>query len=156
MFKKPLAVAAVLSILVASTASARAPEQTRDEFSFPTVNTSWCGFPILLTSTGSFTETVFFDREGNPVRYRLHSTDVTTATNPATGATLTGRQVVNVAESPESATRTGVPIHFNRPGGTTLIEAGRIFFDPNTGDVEFRGKHQVSEGDFAAFCAALQ
>ncbi|HEX6254241.1 MAG TPA: hypothetical protein VFZ70_00380 [Euzebyales bacterium] len=85
-----------------------------------------------------------------------------TATNPETGASVSGHDAWTVVidfENGEPTTESffGLVFHFNAPGaGIVLIDAGRVVFDASTGEViVVSGPHQELEGDLSALCAAL-
>jgi hypothetical protein len=146
-------------VLIAAfgTASAAPPVTTRGSFSVGQVDGGLCGVQLNFQFDVTFIEHLFFNGDGQFVRVEFHASDTATATNPANGKSLSGHEVVNIHVdiANETEIRTGLPFHFNVPGGTVIIDAGRIFFDAITGEFVVRGKHQLLEGDLEAFCAAL-
>jgi hypothetical protein len=150
-----LVMASIAAIANAAPAAlAAAPAVIEQDFTFSTVDTSICSFPIELVFEGHVRMTFFFDQEGNIVAVTLQATDEATAT--ANGKTLTGHEVifgrVDIVKGTESDV--GLPIHFNVTGGRALVEAGRLYID-SSGGVRFSGNFEFSEGDVEAFCAAL-
>jgi hypothetical protein len=126
-------------------------------FSDTTTGSSLCGFPIVLNFEGSFTVTLFFDQDGNPVTATLHAVDVGTATNPVNGKTLTGHEVVYITADLVAGVeaRLGIPFHFNVGGRSAVVDAGRLVIN-RSGETLFEsGNHELLEGDLAAFCGAL-
>ena len=77
-------------------------------------------------------------------------------TNPRSGEYLVERSRVRaVIEQDGGFYEFGLNFHIRLPSGrTVLIDAGKLFFDDG-GLVFEAGKHQVQDGDVAAFCAAL-
>ena len=154
-----LVAVAATALAFSPTASSAAPAVMTGSFSDPGTETSaLCGFPIVLSFAGTFRITVFSDQDGNAVRVTLHSNDVATATNPTNGNTLTGHEVADIRANLVRGTEahTGLPIHFNVPGGSALVDAGRIVVDQNGVVTFISGNHEFLGGDLAGFCAALE
>ena len=129
-----------------------------DEF----VDREICDFDVLVRFEGGGTERLFFEPDGETLkRVVVNLSDNGTATNLDTGTTVSGHDAWTVIVEfedgvPITETNAGLVFHFNAPGhGIVLIDAGKIVFDLATGEVVFNGPHQVFEGDFDAFCAAL-
>ncbi len=144
--------------LTTSPVDARAPQREGFDFVFEFVDDSICGFPIEFSFDGSGVITRYFDEEHNPTRVHIRTSDDARAKNVETGATATGHEVSSVWVDINDGTETssGVPIHLKAPGhGSILTQAGRVEFD-EFGDPTFiAGPHQLSDGDFTDFCAAL-
>jgi hypothetical protein len=106
------------------------------------------------------TVTDFFDNEGNLLREVVHVRFIGTATNDVTGKTIpvTGVRHLVFDYVNETFTETGVLRHVTVPGsGIVLHESGRFVapFDETLPPLFVSGKHQLLEGDLAAFCTAL-
>jgi hypothetical protein len=122
------------------------------------------GFEIGLSTTASFSGTVFFDASGEVVRFigRTQATD--TLTN-----SVTGKTVVNRGEFQEIFTRIDGTDEFSHalvgfrfmgtsPGeGLVLQDVGRIVYSPDEEEILFlAGQHKVPDpGGEVVFCAAL-
>jgi hypothetical protein len=120
------------------------------------------GFGFTHTEDYQVTRTVtdFYDNEGNLVREVLHVRFVGTATNDVTGKTIpiTGVRHITIDFVEQTFTETGVLRHVTVPGeGIVLHESGRFVapLDETLPPLFSAGKHQLGEGDLAAFCAAL-
>jgi hypothetical protein len=150
---------AIVALMSASPVAAIQPERFFVEFDDQFTDTEACGFPIEVRLVGSFSGSLFFDKEGNLVRVQAHGEDVGTVTNPANGKTATGvdhwLERFDV-ESGEFAIL-GLFFHLNVPGhGIVLLDAGHIRFDANGEVLHLAGPHQAFVGDFSALCAALE
>lgn len=115
-----------------------------------------------MSVVGGGTERTFYNEDGTIKKIIINLSDQETVTNPETGTSLSGHEawtdVINFENGePTTQATFGLPFHLNAPGaGIVLIEAGRVVFDAATGEVlVMNGPHRVLEGDFAAFCAAL-
>ena len=150
---------AVAAILFAASPAAAFPPQ-RDHFPFTVdfVDEEACGFPVELSFEGSVTVTSFFDEQGNLTRIEIHASDNAQATNLTNGKSATGHETSNLRVDVEAGTETlrGLPIHFKVPGhGAVLMEVGRLVLDASGSPTFVAGQHQLHDGDFTEFCAAL-
>ncbi len=148
-------IALVVGIL-GGVASATAPKITPvdDTFSF---TSHLCPFPVEVTTHATGTDIQYFDAEGNPTREVLLRTFTGTWTNPRSGTYLVEHsRLTTLFPEDDGFLEIGLNFHIRMPDGrTVLIDAGRLVFDD--GELVFEaGKHQVEDGDVAAFCAALQ
>ncbi len=156
-----LTVATTMAAMIAASVPATAvpPEQEQFPFTVGFVDEDLCGFPIEFSFEGTVNVTRFFDRQGNLTRIQMRSADDAIATNLNNGKTATGHEVSTITVDVEEGTEalTGLSIHLNVPGhGAVLMEVGRVAFDLETGEPTFvAGQHQLAEGDFSEFCAAL-
>lgn len=146
-----LSLGALALIAGPMTAGATPPATSTSTFTSSQTDRSLCGFPIVLTFSGTFTERDFFDAAGQLAAVEVHSPDVLTVDGP-NGTTVSGHEVINIRVDIDRQTEqhAGVPIHVNG----LLMEAGRVFIDAD-GNVTMSGRFQVINGDTAAFCAAL-
>ena len=145
-------------LLAASPGAALPPQQDHFPFTFDFVDEEICGLPIEFSFDGAVTVTRFFDREGNLTRIEMHASDYAQAMNLANGKSATGHETSNVRVDVEAGTETlrGLPIHLKVPGhGAVLMETGRVVFDASGNPTFVAGPHQLLEGDFSEFCAAL-
>ena len=152
----------ILALAIFTPAGAVPLIHTEFDFVDEFVDTGICGFPVQLRFEGEGTEHLFFEKDGEtPKKVVVNYSDNGTATNLDTGTTISGHDAWTVIVEfedgvPITETTAGLFFHFNAPGhGIVLIDAGKIAFDLATGEVVVNGPHQVWEGDFDAFCAAL-
>jgi hypothetical protein len=163
--RRSLVLAAVLTVSVASTASANTRQTTVVEFDVTLPDTGFCDFPVSDTEQGTFIVADQFDDDG--VLYRTIVTSfgplTLTFTNPEGGkSTITHNesQVIIVDWQPdgsrETVRRMGVSFAFTYPGeGTILLQIGYFERDYVTGWTFSAGPDQALEGDFGALCSAL-
>lgn len=161
-----LAIVGCAVLAFAASASAKPPEQFIDTESGSEVLAHCDGFDLILTSTGTFDGTVFFDQSGLDVKYIIHGQIDETLTN-----SVTGKKVVNRAVFTDFFTRidgtdefthtvSGFDFHGQVEGIGPLVfqDVGRKVFDPETGEVIFQAGHtNLVEGPEveAIFCAAV-
>ena len=151
-----------LALAIFTPAGAVPPIHTEFDFVDDFVDTEICDFDVQLRFEGEGTEHLFFEPDDfTPKQVVVNLSDNGTATNLDTGTTISGHDawtfIVEFEDGvPITETTAGLFFHFNAPGhGIVLIDAGKIAFDLATGEVVVNGPHQVFEGDFDAFCAAL-
>jgi hypothetical protein len=163
-------VAAVLTMLMvpfAPSASANTVEISwgTDDFAFR--ESAICGFPIRWHQYGEGKQADYYDADG--VLFRTietpgHGRYFLSAT--ANGTTLTSIVMAKIVLtwSPEGdllrIRSDGLYAGFHVPGSdAVLLDAGRIDFDGDglgQGEILFEaGPHQLFDGDFDEFCAAL-
>jgi hypothetical protein len=165
---------ALLALLPAS-ALGGAPERNHQRVVEEFENVDVCGVNVDIVTTVVFTELLFFDKEGNPIRFMA----------PASGRTIytadDGRQVVqhfaNVFLEEEIVdeqagtltllfTFKGLPSQLKSAhGGVVLRDVGVITFaltlDLETGEelsfetILIKGPHPEAESDFTIFCDAF-
>jgi hypothetical protein len=135
-----LALAVVPFALVAP-ASARPP--TVETFHFEGTNEPWTsceGFDIVVNFQVDIVERTFYDRTGEPVRIQAQFRGEGQLVNTVTGATNTGSSpsmdIIDLRAG--TITTVGLVFHNNLPGsGIVALQAGRITFDLETGEVLF-------------------
>jgi hypothetical protein len=147
-----------LVLVGAPSAVADPPETTILLFDDLTIDDRTCGFLIVEVFDGTVRITTYVDDEGNPTRIRIAALFEGTLTNPETGESIRGQQELIIFVDLEQATEeTWAGLRFRAvfPGaGAVLLDAGRLIFDTNTGEVLFEaGPHQVFHEDFEAYCA---
>jgi hypothetical protein len=138
-------------------------------FSFPaefTCGTGAGAFEVDENGTTHREFTTFYDRAGNEIKRTLHIAPLAgTFTNAATGKsvpesahfTITRTFATPGDTATELISTTGLFAKVVVPGsGIVLQDAGLVVNDPD-GDILFEaGKHQFTDGDVTALCAALQ
>jgi hypothetical protein len=161
--------AIVVCALLAFTASAsaRPPERFTDTEWFSEVLAHCDGFDLLLTSTGTFDGTVFFDQSGLDVKAIIRGRINESLTNSVTGKTVVNRAVFQNfftrIDGTDRFTHTvsGFDFHgqVDGRGPILLQDVGRKVFDPDTGEIVFRAGHtnipEDPEEAEAVFCAAV-
>jgi hypothetical protein len=146
----------VLLLLAVGTVSANAPIINRGPSSWHwEFDPSPCAFPVHYDSVGDGQETIFFDNEGNFVKWRWHGVGTASLSAPGTSdVVLTGN--FSLTEEWNEITQTftvrGVDAAFTVPGeGTTwCFEAGRLLPDGR-----IVGNHVLSPEKAAVLCALL-
>jgi hypothetical protein len=150
-----------ISLIAASSATAVPPQVTIIQFA-PFTDTTLCSFPIDISFQGDIRVTVFFDKNGNPVRELdtfanflvtfTHGTKTLTTKGPAHGITTFDDEgnIVSIEFD-------GMSANVTLPGqGHVLLDAGRLVFDADGNIVTENGPHQVfGTSDAPAFCAAM-
>lgn len=151
--------AALCALALAPPAVAVPPEKVViEDLHIEQVDSSSCDFPFLEVFDGRVTITTFFDNEGNPIRVTFHLPFHGTLTNEATGESVSADQVLQETDDLEEGTVSWLGLRFRVtfPGlGVVLLDAGKIVFAADGNVVFEAGPHQVVNGDFAGFCAAL-
>jgi hypothetical protein len=147
-----------LGLFGAAPAVADPPTTTILLFDDLTINDRTCGFLIVEVFDGTVRITTFVDDQGNPTRIRIAALFQGTLTNPETGESIQGQQELIIfldVDEPTQETWAGLRFRAVFPGaGAVLLDAGRLVFDAETGEVFFEaGKHQVFHEDFEAYCA---
>lgn len=150
-----------LGLFGAAPAAADPPTTTILIFDDLTIEDFTCGFLIVEVFDGTVRITTFVDDEGNPTRIRIAALFQGTLTNPGTGESIKGQQELIIfldVEQPAQETWAGLRFRAVFPGaGAVLLDAGRLVFDAETGEVFFEaGPHQVFHGDFGAYCAEFR
>ena len=145
--------------VVGGSPPAGAAPPSRSSYSIPLeLEASTCPFPVHLSVILPIRDTIYTDATGTPVREFLHVAAYGTDTDPATGISLIRKDVDNIwidLRTRESRD-IGLPSHVRLPNGrTVLIDAGNLRFGADGSVVFEAGHHQSSDGDTAAYCAAL-
>ena len=169
---------ALVTLLVALPARALGggPEIFHGHFSDAIPDGEVCGITVDILSEGVFTDKVFFDRNGNFVRFMSTVSGKTTFTaeNGKSVIVQFANQFVEGAPIVDEAAGTitfvstykGLPQKIKTPhGGVLLRDAGIISFantfDLETGDflssetIVNKGPHPDADSDFALFCEVV-
>jgi hypothetical protein len=169
-----LAVAAATAAVIAGTASADKPivlEQNhayvREVLHAATCTPFGYGFTVSYRYEVRRTITEFVDDDGNVLREVIEAHFVGTATNDSTGQALpvAGERHIVWDFLAGTWTETGTLRHVTVPGsGVVLLQSGRIVYPlpavpqpdviPKV-ELFMAGPHDVFEGRYADFCAAL-
>ena len=149
---------ALFTLAPVTTAFAAPPEILRfhDEGSFVAAD---CGdFLVLEDFIQDITVTTFFNREGNPIRAKIHINFDGILTHSVTGTTLRDPGHWTVFQDLQTGTEAVVGMVFaiTVPGkGIAVLDAGKIVFD-TAGNVIFEGgPHQFFDEGSALICAAF-
>jgi hypothetical protein len=152
---------AVGAVIFALSAFADRPTRTPFEgFTFSSVLTDVCAFPVNVDSTISGFEIDYVDQSGALTRIFLHQVEQDTFT--ANGRTLVGtpftfnNQVLfdssgNVTHSFAEGLFETIPL----PDGSLFISAGRADFTQHPGATFLLSPDMGNPGNLAGFCAAL-
>jgi hypothetical protein len=169
---------ALLIALVAGAAAlparalAASPEIFHGTFSDVFDDVNVCGITVDVRSEGVFTDKVFFDQDGNFVRFMSTVSGKTTYTAADGDAIIVqfanqfvdGEPIIDEAAGTITFTSTfkGLPEKIQTAGGTVLLrDAGVITFadtfDLVTGEfisseTIVKGPHPEADSDFLAFC----
>jgi len=165
---------ALVTVLVVLPARALAgpPQITHDRFSDAFDDVDVCGLIVDIRSEGVFTDKVFFDRDGNFVRFLSTVSGKTTYTAANGKAVVVqfanqfveGEPIVDEAAGTITFVTTykGLPEKIKTPGGGVLLrDAGIITFadtfDLVTGELissetVVKGPHPEADSDFSLFC----
>lgn len=161
-------VVSVLSVLVGGQTQARATPP--DMFQFPEQEhvavlepeSTVCGFPVSLDSSGVIRVHVLFDAQGNPVRIDVwgNKTGVLSANGIQLRFFSNDHKFFDLRT--QTVTELGIVFRYSAPGlGVVLMDRGRLVWniDANgemVGDPIFEaGPHPSLHGDFRGLCAAL-
>jgi hypothetical protein len=176
-FRRALLLAALVAVAaVPASAVAAPPEIFHFNVSESLEDEELCGFTVDVEVRGTFTDRLYFDKEGNIVRFSSTSSFIATFTD------ADGDQVIiqnaNLFQDVEPiidedagtitfvSTFKGLPELIKTPDGAILLrDAGLITFadtfDLETGEflgteILFnRGPHPEAESDFALFCEVI-
>lgn len=166
-----IAFASVL-VLLPARALAGSPQIFHDRFSDSFEGVNVCGITVDVLSEGVFTDKVFFDGNGDFVRFMSTVSGKTTftAANGKTVVVQFANQYVESTPIVDEAAGTitflttykGLPEKIQTPGGRVLLrDAGIITFadtfDLATGaflssETLIRGPHPEADSDFVLFC----
>ena len=152
--------AMLFSFANVSPALAAAPTKTEFSFTFSTVLTDVCSFPVNVDSTVSGTEIDFVNGSGALTRIYNHVVEQDTFT--ANGKTLVGIpftfniQVLfdsngNVTNLFANGLFEKIPL----PDGSLFVSAGRADFENHPGVGFLLSPDKGNPGNVAGFCAAL-
>jgi hypothetical protein len=165
------AVLGVIAALSATPALAAARTPRTAHGSFPIADhvviepdSTTCGFPITLDTTGSGSFSALLDDQGLNEYVHIHIR--TSGTLSANGIVLRDISVDNLFTDFFTLTEreTGIVFRDSFPGGggVVIMDRGRLVwnFDPNIGEtvgdpIFEAGPHPELEGDIAGLCAAL-
>ena len=155
-----LAVAFIVLPLVFASAAIAAPPTTEVTVIVDsvTVDSDICadfGFDVTFVENGTFKTKTYYDREGNVVKTILTNSNVRyTSTATANGKTLLTNYPLVFITRGDGDIQVGLRNAYHVPGaGVVLLDAGRLIFDVDTGDVVFEaGQHELLNGSVDAFC----
>src|SRR6266540_555577 len=148
-----------LALALAATAGATPPttETFHDEGSM--IDTELCGFAINASFEVDDRITTFYDSAGDPIRVVERVTFLGTLTNGDKSVVDNDNWVVVHDLVGGTDIFLGTVFNINVPGeGIVVLDAGRVIFDAETGEILFEGgPHQAlhGEGDFEAICDYL-
>jgi hypothetical protein len=148
-----------LALAFAATAGATPPttETFHDEGSM--IDTELCGFAINASFEVDDRITTFYDSAGDPIRVVERLTFLGTLTNGDKSVVDNDNWVVVHDLVGGTDIFLGTVFNINVPGeGVVVLDAGRVIFDAETGEILFEGgPHQAlhGEGDFEAICDYL-
>jgi hypothetical protein len=121
-----------------------------------------CEFPVVVSSTGSFREAIYFNQDGSLRRVMSNPSLVTTYSNPLTGRSLTSpdRGLDKVTfNSDGTITVHGTGIHLRVKGEFYAIGLWILTIDEATGELlsaEYHGNFDGGVEEGAAYiCAQL-
>ena len=150
--------ATTAALVLAAPALAHRPTTTQDHdaYSF----TYGCdGFDVSVEGVNTGTHTIFYDRNGAPVRNVGHHNVLETHTNLSTGRSVEfrGHHTSTYVYATDTQTFTGAFMLANEPlVGALLQETGLAAFDGTTGEVlRTAGQHDILDLPYDPFCAAL-
>ena len=182
MTRRRLPVLLLLALVVAlaavpATALAAKPDVFHANFSDSVDDVTVCGIIVDIRSEGVFTDKLFFDKDGNPVRFQSTFSQMTTYTAANGKSVLVQNSGQFTSPEPglideQAGTITfletfkGLAERLWTPHGPVLFrDAGLITFlntyDLDTGDlisgeiVVNKGPHPDAESDFTLFCEVL-
>ncbi len=101
---------------------------------------------------------VFFDNEGNPVRFQIHANFRGIVTNSVTGKSVPDRADFTIFEDFVEGTTAlvGKKFGITVPGeGIAVHDTGNIVFDADFNVIFVGGPHQVNLEGLTALCAAV-
>jgi hypothetical protein len=170
-----VAVGALLAVLPASALGAK-PEVFHTHFHDELADIDLCGISVDLVADGVFTDRLFFDQDGNPVRFTSTASvkQTFTADNGKSVIVQSANQYIETEPIIDEAAGTitfvfsfkGLPELIKTPhGGVLLRDAGAITF-ADTFDLatfEFisseilvqHGPHPEADSDFTLFCEVI-
>lgn len=142
---KPISIAAAMLAMLGMATPAQAEPITHTSETFEVSGTidPWftCdGFHLILTYAATVRVTEYFNADGDLVRARIYGHGSGTFVNSVTGASNTGSSPSIYFQDYIAGTTTivGRLNHNNLPGeGNVALDAGRIVFDMETGEVIF-------------------
>ena len=169
-----VALIAALAV-VPGTALGASPEVFHDHFSDTFENVDVCGVNVDVVSEGVFTDKLFFDQDGNFVRFMstVSGTNTLTADNGKSVVVHFSNQFTDIDPIVDEAAGTitfvttfkGLPEMIKTPHGPVLLrDAGLISFadtfdlatfDFISSEVIVKGPHPDADSDFTAFCEVI-
>jgi hypothetical protein len=121
-----------------------------------------CEFPVVVSSTGTFREAVYFNQDGSERRLVSNPSLVTTYSNPLAGTSFSSpdRGMDRVTFNPDgTVTVFGTGIHLRVKGEIQQIGLWILTFDEATGELlsaEYHGNFDGGIEEGAAYiCAKL-
>jgi hypothetical protein len=154
-----LAAVAILIGLVAAPALATPPEVVDEgEFAVDGVLVDWmsaeCGFNVYLTSEGTYTEKMFFDKDGVPATLRYHEVGkvMWTSDYGETWENYAANQTIDLVAGTITVTGNVWNLHAGA-GGILINDSGRIVFGGPV--IIVNGPHQGFFEEYDGLCDAL-
>jgi hypothetical protein len=175
-FLRPMLLVAALALLAAPTALGAKPEIFHEQVAETIEDIDLCGITVDLEVTGTFTDRVYFDQDGNFVRFSSTASIMQTFTDADGDSVIVQNAGVFEDMEPivdeEAGTITfvfsfkGLPEKIQTAQGPVLLrDAGFITFadtiDLETGEflgtevVVNRGPHPEADSDFTLFCEVI-
>ena len=151
-----LAVASIVSLVVASAAIAAKPDRGSFDFTDAFVDPDVCaaapwGFDIFATQHEFGFFDVYSDGDGNFLKVIVHRNIDFVIT--ANGKTLVERDHLTTIITPEGSRDIGLFAHIQGDHGIVLRDAGQLAFDPDDNFLYAHGPHPQFFGE--TFCPAL-
>jgi hypothetical protein len=164
MHRLVLAVAAAMfcAAVLAQSAAAMPPlKEDLPPFSFSTVMTGVCPFPVNVASTITGGQTTYYDRDGNVIKIEIENREQDVFS--ANGKTLVGLPYsfkLALIIDPQTgeilhAYARGVAARVRLPSGRLFLTAGRLDFVDHPDELFVLQPDHGAQGDLAGFCAAL-
>jgi hypothetical protein len=170
----PVALLTLLVLLPASALGAK-PEIFHSHFQEELQDIDLCGINVDLVVDVRFTDHLFFDQEGNPIRFLSTASGTQTFTADNGNSVIVqfanqffeGEPIIDEAAGTITFVTTfkGLPELIKTPhGGVLLRDAGLITFadtfdletfDFISSEVIIRGPHPDAESDFELFCEVI-
>ena len=99
-----------------------------------------CGFPVTTSVDDKVIVKTFYSGSAEARALTVHVTGSVTFTNTTTGTSVTFKYArMSVDQFHGTVTFVGLPIKVSVGGGTVILDAGKIVFNPETGEVTFEG-----------------
>jgi hypothetical protein len=155
-----VALVAAVGFASAEAAVATPPTSATESASGAVVLEDLCPFDVISNFSSKVTVRTFYDQAGNAVRIQTTNSFVATLSDANTGKAVSDRDHWTTIDHLEGRFAiVGLLFHINIPGhGIVIIDAGKIVFDSETGEIAFEaGPHDFIGGnpDIEAVCGYL-